>query len=80
VSVQSAIDGNCGVELNNFRKNKGRAIAQAVSRRLPIVVARVRAQVSSCGICGRQRVTGAGVLRVLRFPLTILIPSTAPST
>jgi hypothetical protein len=30
----------------------GRAIAQAVSRRIPTAGARVRAQVSSCGICG----------------------------
>jgi hypothetical protein len=51
----------------------GRAIGQAVSRRLPIAAARVRAQVRSCGICG-QSDTGVGFLRVLRFPLPILIP------
>jgi hypothetical protein len=55
-----------------------RAIAQAVSRRLPTAAARVRAQVRSCGICGGQSGTEAGFLRVLRFPLPILIPSTAP--
>jgi hypothetical protein len=48
-----------------------RAIAQADSRRL-------RAHVRSCGICGRQSGTEAGFLRVLRFPLPILIPPTAP--
>jgi hypothetical protein len=32
----------------------------------------------SCGICGGQSGTGAGFLRVLRFPLPILIPPTAP--
>jgi hypothetical protein len=32
----------------------GHAIAQAVSHRLPTAAARVRAQVRSCGICGRQ--------------------------
>jgi hypothetical protein len=37
---------------------------------------RVRARVRSCGICGGQSDTGAGFLRVLRFPLP-LIPSTA---
>jgi hypothetical protein len=55
----------------------GRAIAQAVSRRHPTAAARVRAHVRSCGICG-QCGTGAGFLRVLRFPLPILIPPTAP--
>jgi hypothetical protein len=54
----------------------GRTIAQAVSQRLPTLAARVRAQVRSCGICGGQSGTGAGVLRALRFPLPILIPPT----
>jgi hypothetical protein len=57
---------------------EGRAIAQAVSRWLPTATAQVRAQVRSCGICGGQSVTGAGFLRVLRFPLPIPIPPTAP--
>jgi hypothetical protein len=56
----------------------GRVIAQADIRRLPMAAARVRAQVSSCEICGWQSGTGAGFLRVLRFPLPILIPPTAP--
>jgi hypothetical protein len=58
----------------------GRAIAQAVSRRLPIAAARVRAVVRSCGICGGQSGTGAGFLQVLRFPLPIFIPPIAPQS
>jgi hypothetical protein len=57
---------------------EGRAMAQAVSRWLPTAVARVRSQVKSCGIRGGQSGTGARFLRVLRFPLPILIPPTAP--
>jgi hypothetical protein len=57
---------------------RGHAIAQTVSRWLPTAAARVRAQVSSCGICGGQSGVGAGFLRVLRFPLSSLFPPTAP--
>jgi hypothetical protein len=45
--------------------SKGRAIAQAVSRRFPTAASRVRAQVRLCGICGGQSGTGARFLRVL---------------
>jgi hypothetical protein len=31
-----------------------------------------------CGICGGQSGTCAGSLRVIRFPLPILVPPTAP--
>jgi hypothetical protein len=57
---------------------RGRAIVQAVSRRLPTAAARDRSQVRICGNCGGQSGTGAGFLRVLRFPLPILIPPTTP--
>jgi hypothetical protein len=56
----------------------GRAIAQAVSRWLPIAAAWVRAQIRSCGIYGGESGTGIGFLRIHRFPLPIFIPPTAP--
>jgi hypothetical protein len=47
----------------------GRAISQAASCQLPTMSAQVRAQVKSCGVCGGQSGTGAGFLRVRRFPV-----------
>jgi hypothetical protein len=61
----------------DYRVWIGRAIAQAVSRRLPTATARVRAQVRAGGICGGHSGTGAGFLRVFRLVLPILIPPTA---
>jgi hypothetical protein len=55
--------------------NEGRPIALAVSHLLPTAAARVRAHVRSCG---EQSGTAAGFLRVLQFPLPILIPPTPP--
>jgi hypothetical protein len=62
------------------KSSVGRAIAQAVSRWLPIAAAQVRARVWSCGICGGQSGAGAGFLQVLRFPLPIFIPPIAPQS
>jgi hypothetical protein len=56
----------------------GCVIAQEVSRRLPTAAARVRAQVRSYEICDGRSGTVARFLRVLRFPLPVLIPSIAP--
>jgi hypothetical protein len=69
-----------GKERYTYVKDEGRAIAQAVSRWLPIAATRVRSRVWSNGICGGQSGAGAGFLRVLRFPLPIFIPPNSPSS
>jgi hypothetical protein len=56
-----------------------RVVAQAVSRWLPTAAARVRIQ-AACGVCGGQSSNGAGFLRVLLFPLPIIIPPISPSS
>jgi cobalamin synthase len=56
----------------------GRAVAQAVSLWLLTAAARVRVR-AACGFCGGQSGTGAGFLRVHRFPLPI-IPPISPSS
>jgi hypothetical protein len=53
-------------------------MVQTVSGQLSTAAARIRTQVRSCGICGGQNGTRGGFLQVFRFPLSILIPSTAP--
>jgi hypothetical protein len=63
---------------SKIKATLGRAIAQAVSRQLPTAVARVRSQVKWYWIYGGENGTGAGLLRVLQFPLPVLIPLTDP--
>jgi hypothetical protein len=43
---------------SNIMGNGGHVLAQAVSSQLPTAVARVRARVWTCGICGGQSGTG----------------------
>jgi hypothetical protein len=63
---------------SEFYHQLGRAITQAVSRRLPIAAARVGARVRSCGICDWHSGNWAGFLRVFRFRLPIRISLIAP--
>jgi hypothetical protein len=56
-----------------FLSGNGLATAQAVSSRLPTAAVRVRSQVRLCGICGGLNGIVVGFLRVLRFPLPVLI-------
>jgi hypothetical protein len=72
--------GSCSDDRIYYQPGRGRAIAQAVSRWLSTAAARVRTRVWSCGICGAQSGAGAGFLRVLQFPLPILIPPIAPQS
>jgi hypothetical protein len=53
-------------------------VAQGVSRLFTTATARVQSQVRSCKVCGGQHGLGADFLVVLRFPLPLLIPTTAP--
>jgi hypothetical protein len=59
--------------MNKISPRFGRAIAQAVSLWFPTAAARVQTRVWSSWICGGQSCAGAGFLRVLRFPLPIII-------
>jgi hypothetical protein len=61
-----------------LRWKQGHAIAQAVSRCLPTAAARVHVR-AACGVHGGRSGTGAGFVRVLRFPLPI-IPPISPSS
>jgi hypothetical protein len=72
------VDVGEGCTVYSCRDRLGRAIAQAVSHWLPTAAARVRARIRLCVIYSGRNGTEACFLRVLRFPLTILIPPTAP--
>jgi hypothetical protein len=58
--------------LKIVKEEKGRAMAQAVSRWPPTSETRVRSQVSPCGICGGQSGTGTALFpEYFGFPLSI---------
>jgi hypothetical protein len=60
------------------KRTLGRAVARVISHWLPTAAARVRVR-AACGVYGGQSGSGAGFLRVLRFPLPI-IPPISPSS
>jgi hypothetical protein len=50
--------GNERPYISRRKKKYGRALAEAVSRRLPISMARIRAQVKSCVVYSGHKVSG----------------------
>jgi hypothetical protein len=54
---------------SEIKLTHGCSVAQKVSHRLSTAAAQVRTRIRSYGICGGQRGTRAGSLRVLRCPL-----------
>jgi hypothetical protein len=79
ILVRILMDCDYSLLSSHQRSNLGRAVAQAVSRWLPTAAARV-CVLAACEICGGQSGTGVGFLRVLRFPLPIIIPPICPSS
>jgi hypothetical protein len=63
--------------LVTLKSQLGRTVAEAVSRCLPTAAAWVRVR-AACGICGGQSGAGTGFLRLLRFPLPIIISPVSP--
>jgi hypothetical protein len=57
----------------------GRVNAEAISRRLPSTVARVRSKAASSAICGGQIATMAGFSQGTSFSLPVLILPPAPT-
>jgi hypothetical protein len=76
--LQSTILSSCQDEWTVTQNNILRAVSQFRWLVAGTAAARVRVQFRSCGICGGQNGTGVDFLRLLWFPLKILIPPTAP--
>jgi hypothetical protein len=72
VTVKLTIFGFSIIHLLSYDEH-GLDIVQALGRRLPTAATGVRTQVRSCRISGGQSGTEVGFLRLLRFPLPILI-------
>jgi hypothetical protein len=68
------------IQVHSLVTTQGRAVAEAVSRRLPTTVARVRSYGKSCGICGQRSGAGASFLRVHGLTLHRLFHTYHPST
>jgi hypothetical protein len=60
------------------KQNTVRAIEHAVRYRLPTTSAWIRSLLKLYRVCGGRSRSKVGFLRVLRIPLPILIPPTAP--
>jgi hypothetical protein len=63
----------------HYEYHLGRAVAQAVSRWFPTVAVQIRVR-AACGVCGELNGNGVSFLRVLRFPLPVIIPPISPSS
>jgi hypothetical protein len=72
VLISSMTNGICR-SLWRVRLETWPCRSSAVRHWLPTAAARVRIR-AACGVCGGQTGTGAGFLRVLRFPLPIIPP------
>jgi hypothetical protein len=75
---RSYVTQGIGGSIFSYLLNEGCHLPQTVSHRLLTAAARIRTQVRSYGICGGQSGSEVRFLRVLRFPLPILIPPIAP--
>jgi hypothetical protein len=67
-------------DTNKLETISGNDVNRSYIREIPTAAARVQTRVWSSGIYGGQSGTGAGFLRVLRFPLSIFIPPNSPSS
>jgi hypothetical protein len=74
--------GSCILSIlgSRYRSGFDRAVAQAVSRWLRAAAARVCVRPEHVGFVVDKAARGAGFLRVLLFPLQIIIPPISPTS